>query len=73
MKGILDAKLKKYFFSLIGLSPENRALALMYGYNSTNEKDWDFLWKLYEKSEVDTDRKIIMKALAQFKEKEKIN
>ncbi|XP_065670521.1 endoplasmic reticulum aminopeptidase 1 isoform X1 [Hydra vulgaris] len=58
---------------LVGLSPENRALALMYGYNSSNENDWDFLWKLYEKSEVDTDRKIIMKALAQFKEKNKIN
>lgn len=58
--------------SLKGLSPENRALALMYGYNSTNDAHWNYLWQLYSMSGVDADRKIIMRAFAQFKEKDKV-
>lgn len=44
----------------------------MYGYNSTNDAHWNYLWQLYSMSGVDADRKIIMRAFAQFKEKDKV-
>ena len=44
----------------------------MYGYNSTNDAHWNYLWQLYTMSGVDADRKIIMRAFAQFKEKDKV-
>jgi len=55
------------------MTSENRALALMYGYNATNEMHWNHLWKLYSTSEVDADRKIVMRAFAQFRDHDKIN
>lgn len=55
------------------MTSENRALALMYGYNATNEMHWNHLWKIYSTSEVDADRKIVMRAFAQFRDHDKIN
>ena len=50
-----------------------RALALMYGYDTKDDADWNYLWQLYVEAEVDADRKLLMKAFSQFKDKDKIN
>ena len=65
-------KYQHVLFRLPGLSPELRALALIYGHDSTDDRHWDFLWKLYVDSPVDTDRKFIMKAFALYREKSRV-
>merc|ERR1719450_1383859 len=57
---------------LPGLSPEIRALAITYGHDSSDDRHWDFLWKLYVNSPVDTDRKIVMKAFALYRDKDRV-
>ena len=59
-----------YFkISLEGVSPENRLLALYYGFNPNKTTEYEFLWKLYETSPMDTDRRILMRTLGLFKSK----
>jgi len=59
--------------SISNILPEMRALALMYGYDTKDDADWNYLWQLYVEAEVDADRKLLMKAFSQFKDKDKIN
>ncbi|XP_066913104.1 glutamyl aminopeptidase-like [Clytia hemisphaerica] len=52
----------------IGLSPENRLLALYYGFEAENVDHYNFLWRLFRTSPIDTDRRILMKAFPRFKQ-----
>ncbi|XP_046858481.1 aminopeptidase Ey-like isoform X1 [Xenia sp. Carnegie-2017] len=52
------------------ISPNVRKLALTYGFNKNNPKDWEYLWRVYEESSSDADRRFLHKSLSSFDEPE---
>ncbi len=62
-----------YFFHRIpGMSAELRALTIVYSFDPKSDDDFDFLWKTYIETPLDTDRRFIMKAFSRIKDRKKL-
>ena len=48
------------------VGPNFRRLALGYGYNKHDPKDWEYLWDVYQKSPCDADRRLLKGSLTTF-------
>ncbi|XP_068748883.1 glutamyl aminopeptidase-like [Montipora capricornis] len=57
---------KRSFESLPNVGPNFRYLAFSFGANKSNEKDWDYLWSVYQQSPFDADRKYLMTVITSF-------
>ena len=57
-------------FSIVAkkVGPNFRRLALTYGYNKHDSKDWEYLWDVYRKSSYDGDRRFLRTSLISFHE-----
>uniref|UniRef100_A0A7M5XDN7 Aminopeptidase n=2 Tax=Clytia hemisphaerica TaxID=252671 RepID=A0A7M5XDN7_9CNID len=74
LSGEVKNETRKVFNSLVStnsssddISPENRALALMYGFNPNSTDHLSYLWKLFKESPLDSDRRILMRSIPQFR------
>ncbi len=54
------------------MSVELRALTINFASDPKKDDDFDYLWKLYIETPLDSDRRFIMKAFSRIKDKKKL-